>query len=188
MGANAQPPAARPSRPFWPLNHGSWRHDVGVVDELPVEACTPYIFVQIEGIVRRVFAGGLHVGAGAQRLAVGEVVLHRQPVPAAGAEADESRRCSSRSQCWRSRQCRWSAAPFAPKAEPGIGVFIMVRGKLNAPLSRSDQMLQTPLGQQVRVAVRSFLIQNCSRAAGVPVAIAGCLQRGLKERLRGERN
>src|SRR6266567_5947349 len=33
--------------------------------------------------------------------------------------------------------------PFAPKGEPGIGVFIMDLGKLNAPLSRSLHMVQT---------------------------------------------
>ena len=35
------------------------------------------------------------------------------------------------------------AWPLAPKEEPAMGVFIMDRGKLNPPLSRSEYKLQT---------------------------------------------
>src|SRR5689334_2890139 len=35
--------------------------------------------------------------------------------------------------------------PLAPKGLPGMGVFIMLRGKVKAPLSRSLQRLHTAL-------------------------------------------
>jgi len=46
---------------------------VGVEDELAVEALQAILVVDVKGIIRSVFAGGLNEGAGAKSFAPGEV-------------------------------------------------------------------------------------------------------------------
>src|ERR1051325_11493089 len=56
-------------------------HGIDVVHELPVEVLQPVHIVEVEGIVRRVLAGGLDKSASAQRFAESKVLLKCHAMP-----------------------------------------------------------------------------------------------------------
>ena len=66
------------------INHG-----VDVKTNFRSKFCNAIHVVDVEGIVGRVLAGGLHESSGAQGLAPGEVFLKGDPVPVVHLERNE---------------------------------------------------------------------------------------------------
>ena len=158
-----------------------FNHGEGVEHELAVEGLQAVPIVEVEGIDRGVFAGGLDESARAQSLAVGEVFLKGDAVPVVHLQGNESAVVIAMAKAGivahAGRGLTATAAGGGRAGRAAIqwpandGGVHHAAGEIEPTIVEVAPQIPDALRGQVRLG-NAFVVDDCSRATRETSAIA----------------